>query len=86
MGTRCQGGIEFLQDCVAHDVVYHNACFSNFRSDCQIPKMFQGEESARKKNHVPGGITIHDSPHLTMSSNALIPLILSKLLCETWLT
>ena len=22
-----KGKIEFLQDCVAHDVVYHNACF-----------------------------------------------------------
>ena len=26
------GKIEFLQDCVAQDVVYHNACFSNFHS------------------------------------------------------
>ena len=44
-----KGKIEFLQDCVAHDVVYHNACFSNVRSDCQIPKMFRSEEPARKK-------------------------------------
>ena len=79
-----KGKIEFLQDCVAQDVVYHNACFSNFRSDCQIPKMFRSEEPARKK--ILGGITIHDSLHLTMSSNTLIPLILSKSLCETWLT
>ena len=43
-----KGKIEFLQDCVAQDVVYHNACFSNFRSDCQIPKMFRSEEPARK--------------------------------------
>ena len=43
-----KGKISFLQDCVAHDVVYHNACFSNVRSDCQIPKMFRSEEPARK--------------------------------------
>ena len=43
------GKTEFLQDCVARDVVYHNACFSNFRSDCQIPKMFRSEEPARKQ-------------------------------------
>ena len=45
-----EGKIEFLQDCVAHDVVYHNVCFSNFRSDCQIPKMFRSEEPARKQS------------------------------------
>ena len=77
-----KGKIEFLQDCVAHDVVYHNACFSNFRSDCQIQRCF-GAKSRQEKNHVLGGITIHDSPHLTVSSNTLI---LSKSLCETWLT
>ena len=35
---------------VAHDVIYHNTCFSNFCSDSQIPKMFRGEEPARKKS------------------------------------
>ena len=43
-----KGKISFLQDCVAYDVVYHNACFSNFRSDCRIPEMFWSEEPARK--------------------------------------
>ena len=39
-----------MQDCVAHDIVYHNACFSNFRSDCQIPKMFRDEELSDPKD------------------------------------
>ena len=78
-----KGKVEFLQDCVAHDVVYHNACFSNFRSDCQIPKMFRSEELARKISCS----WRHNNTRLSaMSSNTLIPLILSKSRCETWLT
>ena len=66
MCTRCQGENIFLQDCVAHDV-YHNTCFSNFRSDCQIPQMFWSEEPARKQSYSGR----HNNTRLSAFDNAI---------------
>ncbi|KAL8566441.1 hypothetical protein ACOMHN_015077 [Nucella lapillus] len=38
-----------MQDFFARDAVYHNVCFSNFRSGLQIPRVFAKEEPPRKK-------------------------------------
>eukprot|EP00745_Piridium_sociabile_P028795 TRINITY_DN4651_c0_g1_i13.p1 TRINITY_DN4651_c0_g1~~TRINITY_DN4651_c0_g1_i13.p1 ORF type:complete len:569 (-),score=93.64 TRINITY_DN4651_c0_g1_i13:45-1751(-) len=42
--------LEFLQDCFAHDVVYHSVCSTNFRTGKHIPRMFSDidDEPARK--------------------------------------
>jgi len=61
-----KGKIYFLQDCVAHDV-YHNTCFSNFRSDCQIPQMFWSEEPARKQSYSGR----HNNTRLSAFDNAI---------------
>ena len=41
--------LEFMQDLIAREVVYHNACNTNFRGGHQIPKTFAKEEPALKK-------------------------------------
>ena len=44
-----KGKIEYMQDLYAHDAVYHNICYSNFRKGQQIPQMFSTGEPASKK-------------------------------------
>lgn len=46
--------IEYMQDCFAHDVVYHNVCYSNFRTGCQVPKVFSKDEPPKKKRCFAG--------------------------------
>ena len=41
--------IEFVQDCVASDMVYHGVCYTNFHSGLEVPKVFLGEEPLKKK-------------------------------------
>ena len=41
--------LQYLQDLVAKEVVYHVVWYSNFRSGYSIPKMFQDEEPPGKK-------------------------------------
>lgn len=33
--------IVYYQDCFAAECVYHNSCYTNFRSGCKIPQIFQ---------------------------------------------
>lgn len=47
-----QGRLEYLQDCRAKDVKYHNACRTHFCSELKIPAKFSSEGPAAKKQCV----------------------------------
>eukprot|EP00745_Piridium_sociabile_P030469 TRINITY_DN50548_c0_g2_i3.p1 TRINITY_DN50548_c0_g2~~TRINITY_DN50548_c0_g2_i3.p1 ORF type:complete len:545 (+),score=119.14 TRINITY_DN50548_c0_g2_i3:414-2048(+) len=45
-----RGKIEFESDCIASETVYHNVCYTNFRSKrCQIPMIFRDDQPVIKK-------------------------------------
>lgn len=44
-----RGRVEYMQDLIARDAVYHNVCLSNFRSGLQIPQVFAMEGPPRKR-------------------------------------
>ena len=41
--------LECMQDCFAHNAVYHNVCYSNFHADSQIPKLFAIKKQMHRK-------------------------------------
>ena len=56
-----RGRIESVQDLPAADAVYHGACNTNFRTNRNVPRMFDSEVSKAFKqrtvsHHTPKGI------------------------------
>lgn len=46
-----KGKIEYIQDCIAADCVYHNACHTSFRTGRQVPRVFPESPAPVKKQY-----------------------------------
>lgn len=70
-GRKVQAKIVCVHDCVASDTVYHNICYSNFRSGCQIPKCFTDDEPQEKKGRPEDKIRLEAFHRVTQYLDSL---------------
>ena len=54
-GKEVTARLEYMQDCIAFEVVYHNVCSVNFRTGKPLPSMFHSEEPSKKRLRFSAG-------------------------------